>query len=189
MSNSNRVNEASEMSRANAVSEMGELNDLTKFRLDEINKIKDYLNAKIKDRKDIVKKISKYIVAFDSADKLFITLSASFGALSIASHATVVGIPVEIAGASLTLIFTVTSGVVKKLLNITRKKKKKHNKIIAPARNKLNIIETFIYKTLIDFDISHKEFSKIIYEKNNYEQIKGNIRSAKSINDLNKEND
>ena len=34
-----------------------ELNDLTKFRLDEINKIQDYLNAEIKERKDIVKKI------------------------------------------------------------------------------------------------------------------------------------
>ena len=34
-----------------------ELNDLTKFRLDEINKIKDYLNSKIKERKDIIKKI------------------------------------------------------------------------------------------------------------------------------------
>ena len=102
-----------------------ELNDLTKFRLDEINKIKDYLNSEIKERKDIIKKISKYIVAFDYTDKLFITLSASFGTLSIASHATIVGIPVGIAGASLTLIFTVTTGVVKKLLNITRKKKKK----------------------------------------------------------------
>ena len=118
-----------------------ELNDLTKFRLDEINKIKDYLNAEIKERKDIVKKISKYNVAFDYADKLFITLSASFGTLSIASHATVVGIPFGIAGASLTVIFTVTTGVVKKLLNITRKKKKKHNKIITLARNKLNIFE------------------------------------------------
>ena len=53
------------------------------------------------------------------------TLSASFGTLSIASHATIVGIPVAIAGASLNLIFTVTTGVVKKLLNITREKKKK----------------------------------------------------------------
>ena len=108
-------------------SEMSERNDFTKFRLDEINKIKDHLNAEIKERKDIAKKVSKYIFAFDYADKLFITLSASFGALSIVSHATVVGIPAGIAGASLTLIFTVTTGVVKKLLNITRKKKKKHN--------------------------------------------------------------
>ena len=164
-----------------------EINELTKFKLDEINKIKDYLNAETKEKKDFLKKISKYIVAFDYADKLFITLSASFSTLSIASHATVVGIPVGIARASLTLIFTVTTGVVKKLLNITRKKKKKHNKIIILARNKLNIIETLISKALIDFDISHEEFSKIIYEKNNYEQIKDSIRSAKSINDLNKE--
>ena len=142
-----------------------ELNDLTKFRLDEINKIKDYLNAEIKVRKDIVKQSSKYIVAFDYADKLFITLFASFGTLSIVSHAMVVGIPVGIAGASLSVIFTVTTGVVKKILNITRKKKKKHNKIITLARNKLNIIETLISRTLSYFDISHEEFSKIIYKK------------------------
>ena len=77
----------------------------------------------------------------------------------------------------------------KKKLNITRKKKKKHNKIIILTRNKLNIIETLISQSLIDFDISHEEFSKIIYEKNNYEQMKDNIRSTKSINDLSKEND
>ena len=181
MSNSNL-----EVSKANRANEMSELNDLTKFRLDEIKKIKDYLNSEIKERKDIIKKISKYIVAFDYADKLFITLSASFGTLSIASHATIVGIPVGIAGASLTLIFTVTSGVVKKLLNTTRKKNKKHNEIIALARSKLNIIEALMSRALTDFDISHEEFSKIIYEKNNYEQIRDNIKSVKSINDLNK---
>ena len=175
-----------------------ELNDLTaelsakhvtKFRLDEINKIKDYLNSEIKERKDIIKKISKYIVAFDYADKVFITLSASFGTLSIASYATVVGIPAGIAGASLTLIFTITTGVVKTFLNITRKKKKKHNKIIALARSKFNIIENLVSQALIDFEITHEEFSKIIHEKNNYEQMIDNIRSVKSIDDLNKEND
>ena len=169
--------------------EISELKDLTKYKLDEINKVKDYLNAEIKERKDIVKKISKYIVAFDYADKLFITLSASFGTLSIASYATVVGIPVGIAGASLTLIFTITTGVYKTLLNITRKKNEKHNKIITLARSKLNIIENLISQALVDFEIIHEEFSKIIYEKNNYEQIIDNIRSVKSINDLNKEND
>ena len=153
MSNSNL--EANETSRVNTVSE---LKDLTKYRLDEINNIKEYFNAEIKERKDIIKKISEYIVAFDYADKLFSTLSASFGTLSIASYATVVGIPAGIAGASLTLIFTVTTGVVKKLLNITRKKKKKHNKIITLARSKLNIIENLISQALIDFEITHEEF-------------------------------
>ena len=137
-----------EVSKANKANKMSALYILTKFILDEINKIKDYFSAEIKERKDIVKKISKYIVAFDYADKLFITLSASFGTLSIASYATIVGIPVGIAGASLTLIFTVTTGVVKTLLNITRKKKKKHNKIITLARSKLNIIENLISQAM-----------------------------------------
>ena len=97
--------------------------------------------------------------------------------------------PVGIVGASLTLIFTVTTGVVKKLLNITRKKKKKHNEIISLARSKLNIIETLISQALTDFGISHEEISKITYEKNNYEQIRDNIKSVRSINDLNKQND
>ena len=79
--------------------------------------------------------------------------------------------------------------MVKTLLNITRKKKKKHNKIITLARSKLNITENLISQALIDFEITHVEFSKIIYEKNNYEQIIDNIRSVKSVDDLNKEDD
>ena len=78
MSKANEISEASETSRVNAASK---LKDLTKYRLDEINNIKEYFNAEVKERKDIIKKISKYIVAFDYADKVFITLSASFGTL------------------------------------------------------------------------------------------------------------
>ena len=183
MSNSNL-----EVNAVNGANEMSELNDLTKFILDEINKIKDYLNSESKERNDIIKKISKYIVAFEYADKRFITLSASFGTLSIASYAMVVGIPAGIAGASSTLIFTITTGVVKTFLNVTRKKKKKHNKIVALAKSKLNIIRKLISQALIDFEITHEEFSKIIYEKNNYEQIIDNIRNVKNVDGLNKEN-
>ena len=60
-------------------------NSANKYRLDEINKIRDYFNNEIKERKDIIKKLSKYLVSFDYLDKIFITLSASFGTLSIAS--------------------------------------------------------------------------------------------------------
>ena len=78
--------------------------------------------------------------------------------------------------------------MVKTFLNITRKKKKKHNKIIALARSKLNINENLVSQALIDFEITHEEFSKIIYEKNNYEQSIDNIKSVKNADDLNKEN-
>ena len=91
--------------------------------------------------------------------------------MSIVSHATIVGIPVGIAESFLTVLFTVTTGIVKQLLNITRKKKKKHNKILALAKNKLNIIETLLSQALIDFDISHEEFVKVINQKIKYERI------------------
>ena len=81
-----------------------ELTDVNKYRLDEINKIRDYSNIEIKERKDIIKELNKYLVSFDYLDKIFITLSASFGKLSIASYASVVGIPAGITGASLTLV-------------------------------------------------------------------------------------
>ena len=80
-----------------------DLTDVNKYRLDEINKIRDYFNNEIKERKDIIKKLNKYFVSFDYLEKIFITLSASFGTLSIASYASVVGIPADIMGASLTL--------------------------------------------------------------------------------------
>ena len=119
-----------------------ELTDANKYRLDEINKIKEYFDSEIKERKDIIKKLNKYLVSFDYLDKIFITLSASFGTLSIASYAAVVGIPVGIADASLTLIFTIGTGINKLLLKVTKKRKKKHNKIIALAKSKLNMIDT-----------------------------------------------
>ena len=64
-----------------------ELTNVNKYRLDEINKIRDYFNNEIKERKDIIKKLNKYLVSFDYLDKIFIALSASFGTLSIASYA------------------------------------------------------------------------------------------------------
>ena len=149
-----------------------ELNEITKFRLDEINKINDFFNNEINERKQQINKISKYVAAFNYADKVFIVLSASFGSLSIASHATVVGIPVGIAGASLTLVFTACMGVAKALLSAAKKKKKKHNKIMMHASTSLSMIETLLSSSLIDFDISHEEFTKIINEKVKYERFK-----------------
>ena len=64
-----------------------ELINVNKYRLDEINKIKVYFNNEIKERKDMIKKLNKYLVSFDYLDKIFIALSASFGTLSIVSYA------------------------------------------------------------------------------------------------------
>ena len=153
-----------------------ELTNVNKYRLDEINKIRDYFNNEINERKDIIKKLNRYIVSFDYLDKIFITLTASFGTLSIASYASVVGTPAGIAGYSLTLIFTIDTGRSKSLLKVTKKRKKKHNKIIALAKKKLNTIDTLLSSALNDSEKSHEEFTNIITETNIYENIKENIK-------------
>ena len=103
-------------------------------------------------------------------------MSASLGTLSIASYAAVVGIPVGIAGSSLTLILTIGRGISKSLLKVTKNRKKKHNKIIVLAKSKLNTIETLLSSALNDSKISHEEFTNIITEKNIYENIKENLK-------------
>ena len=161
-----------------------ELTDINKYRLNEINKAKDYFNNEINERKDIIKKIKKYIVSFDYLDKIFIALSASFSTLSIASYATVVGLPVGIASSSLTLIFTISTGVNKSLLRMIKKRKKKHIKIIALVTSKLNTIDTLLSSTLNDSKISHEEFTNIITEKNTYENMKENIKDMTKSSSL-----
>ena len=172
--------------RMNNIIESTERSTANKYRLDEINKIRDYFNNEIKERKDIIKKLNKYLVSFDYLDEIFITLSASFGTLSIASYASVVGMPAGITGASLTLVFTIGMGISKSLLKLTKQRKKKHNKIIVLAKNKLNTIDTLLSSALNDSEISHEEFTNIINEENIYENIKENIKSMTALIDLSK---
>ena len=174
------LKEYSKMNNIIKLTDKAELSSLertaNKYRVDEINKIRDYFDNEIKERKDIIKKLNKYLVSFDYVDKIFIALSASFGTLSIASYASVVGTPAGIAGSSLTLIFTIGTGISKSLLNVTKKRKKKHNKITVLAKNKLNMIDTLLSSALNDSEINHEEFTNIINEANIYENIKENIK-------------
>ena len=109
-------------------------------------------------------------------DKVLIVLSAAGGGVSIISFTSITGAPVGIASASFTLILSLTTGIVKKLLNITRNKKKKH-KILMLAKSKLNSIETLISQALIDMEISHEEYITILNKKDKYENMKYNLGS------------
>ena len=148
------------------------LTDQTKFRLSEIIEIKNYFYQEINQRKSYTKKLNKYVIVFDYIDKILIVLSATSGGVSIISFTSVVGAPVGIASASLTLIFSVTTGIIKKLLNITRNKKQKHDKILMLAKSKVNSTETLISKALNDMEISHEEFIVILNEKDKYQRMK-----------------
>ena len=129
--------------------------------------------------KHAVKKLSKYCVtAFNSMDKFFIVLSATSSGVCMISSASVVGAPAGISSASFTLTFSLTTGIIKILLSITRNKKKKHYKILMLAKSKLDSIETLVSQALIDMEISHEEFNAIIREKQKYERMKENVRNA-----------
>ena len=110
------------------------LNDQTKFRLNEINKIKDYFEFEIKERETVIKKLSKYTAVLDYTDKTIILLSATSGRISIISFTNVIGIPAGVISASLTLVFSLTTGIIKKLLKETRKKKKNIVKLLCLLR-------------------------------------------------------
>ena len=154
------------------------LTDQTKYRLNETTKIENYFNQEINQRKTCSKKLSKYVAAFDYIDKILIALSATSGGVSIISFTSAVGAPVGIASASFTLIFSLTTGIIKKLLSITRNKKKNHDKILTLAKSKLNSIETLLSQELTDMEISHEEFMAIFKEKDKYEKIKENVRNV-----------
>ena len=97
--------------------------DNQQFTLNKINEIKNCFIAEIKERELMSKRHSKYITSFDYFEKSLIVLSATSGSISIASFATVIGTLVGIASASLSLTFSLSTGL-KKLLKTTRNKKK-----------------------------------------------------------------
>ena len=56
------------------------------------------------------------------------------------------------------------------MLKVTKKRKKKHNKIIVLAKNNLNTIDTLLSSALNDSEITHEEHV--------YENIKENIKNT-----------
>ena len=89
-------------------------------------------------------KLSKYVTAFNYIDNILIVLSARSSGVCIILSASAAGAPVGIGSASFVLIFSLTTGIIKTLLTITKNKKKKHDKILMIAKSKLYSIETLV---------------------------------------------
>ena len=113
------------MNKSNSIEAIGKTNltNQNKFQLDEISKIENYFIEEINQRKLCSKKLSKYVAVFDYIDQALIVLSAASGGVSIISFTSIVRAPVGIGSTCLTLFFSLTTGIVKKLLNITTTKK------------------------------------------------------------------
>ena len=129
--NDNIVSIISKMNKSNSIEcnsieaiDKTDLSERTKFRLDEISKIENYFIKEINQRKSCSSKLNKYVAVFEYIYQALVVLRATSCRVSIISFTSIVGAPVGIASASLTLFFSLTRGIVKKLLNITRKKRK-----------------------------------------------------------------
>ena len=153
------------------------------FRLNKINEIKEYFIADIKERELMSKRLSKYIAFFDYFDKSLIVLSATSESILYGIICNSYWDTRRIASASLSLTFSLSMGLVKKLLKITRNKKKSRTKIIVLSRIKLNKIESKISEALINNQISHEDFLTIIDEENNCRKLKESIRMMKGQED------
>ena len=147
----------------------------------EIKKIENYFINKINERESDSKKLNKYVTIFDYVDKILIVLIATAGGISFISFTSTTGVPVGIVSASFTLIFSITTGIIKKLLSTAIKKKKTHDQILMLAKSKYNIIEALISQALNDMKISHKEFFTILEEQDKYEKMKKDIEDKKEI--------
>ena len=100
------------------------LNDQQQFRLNKISEVKYYFIAEIRERELMRKRLNKYIASFDCFYKSLTVSSATSGGISIASFATVIGSPVGIASANFTFAFSITPGIVKRLLKQHKIKRK-----------------------------------------------------------------
>ena len=136
----------------------------------------DFINE-INQQKTYSKRLSRYVTIFDYIAKILIVLSATTSGVSMISFTSTIGKSVGIVSASFTLIFSLTTGIVKKLLNMTINKKKKHDHLLMLAESKFNSVETLISQALGDLDISHEEFIMILKEKDKYEKMKYNLIS------------
>ena len=148
--------------------------------LNKINEVKNYFIIEIRERKLMIKNLSKYIASFEYFNKSLIFLFVLASSISIAPFVSVIGASVGIVGASCGLTFSIESGFIKNFSKTTRNKNKKHNKIVMLARSKLNSIESKISEALTKYKISPKDFMTIFNEEKKYLQLKESMKMMNS---------
>ena len=113
---------------------------------------------------------------FDILNKILTLFLTVFSSTNIFAHIKnkkkkLLGLTVSI----FSLIFSLSFGIIITLKQEIKIKKKKHNKSLYSAKNKLNCIEMLISNSIKDGIISHNEFLEILKEKKDYDSLKSKI--------------
>ena len=141
-----------------------------------IDKTRNYLIEEINLNKPISKRHKKVCATINYRGNILILASAITGGVSISAFAPLAGISIGITSSAIGLkICARTAGIVK-YKSIIKKKKMKHDKIALLAKSKLNAIEVFISKALIDLVIIYNEFVLITNIRKEYNEMKKEIK-------------
>ena len=147
------------------------LEDQSNYRLNEISNIKDYFNEEIQYEQSLTNKLSEYLTVFDYSNKILTIVLTVFSATNIFSNVKnkqLLGLITSVFSFSFSLSF----GIIIKLQQETKLRKKKHNKLLYSAKNRLDCIEMLISNSIKDRIISHDEYLEILKEKKEYNGLK-----------------
>ena len=142
------------------------------YRLSEISKIKDYFNEEIKYQQSLTNKLSKYLTILDILSKILTVFLTVFSSTNIFAHVKKKKKLLGLITSILSLLFSLSFGIIMKLKQETKLRKKKHNKLLYLAKNKLYCIEMLISNSIKDGIINHDEFLEILKEKKTYDFLK-----------------
>ena len=145
---------------------------ISNYRLMKIGKIKDYFDQQIKYQQLLTSKLSKYLTGFDYADKILTVFLTVFSSTNIFAHVKGEKQLLGLITSVFSLLFCISSGVVKKLQQETKTRKKKHIRLLYLAKNKLDCVEMLVSKSVMDGIIDHNEFFDIMKEKTDYDNQK-----------------
>ena len=140
----------------------------TNYKLSETSKIKEYFNTEIQYQQSLTNKLSKCLTCFDYTNKILTVFLTVFSSTNIFTHAKneqVTGLITAIFSLVSSLLF----GVVIKLKEEIKIKKKKHNRLLYLCRNKLDCTQMLIANSIKDVVIDHDEFLEVIGGKKVYD--------------------
>ena len=151
--------------------EITNLEDQSNYRLSKISKLKDYFNNEIYYQQSLTNRLNKYLTVFDILNKILTVFLTVFLSTNIFAHIKkkkLLGLIIS----TFSLIFSLSFGIIIKLKQEKKIKKKKHNNLLYSAKNKLDCIEMLISNLIKDGIINHDEFLEIIKEKKEYNFLK-----------------
>ena len=132
--------------------------------------LEDQINQ-IQYQQSLTNKLSKYLTVFNYSNKILTVVFTVFSGTNIFSNVNNKQLLALITSV-FSLSFSLPFGIIIKLQQETKLRKKKHNKLLYLAKNKLDSIEMLISNSIKDGIISHDEFLEILKEKKEYNGLK-----------------